>query len=291
MLLVLKASVAALLFAIGLHASPGDLGYLWRRPALLARSLLVMYVAVPILAVAMARTLDLPRGTELAIVILAICAGAPLLPRKLLKLGGDPAYVLSLVVTTSLLAIVTVPFSLRLLAGVVSFDTELGPGAVARAILTSFLLPLGSGMLVRALLPGLAARAADPLLGVAGGTLAVISIVLLVAGWRLVAEVGMPSLLAFGAFALGSLALGHLFGGPAPETRTALAVACTTRHVGLALLVGANARGPRTLSLVAGYVVATALISLPYIRWRRPAVPDRTAKGPAQTDARSAAGT
>jgi predicted Na+-dependent transporter len=278
MLLVLRFCVVALLFAMGLLASPRDLAYLWHRPALLARSLLAMYVAVPVLAVAMARALDLPRGTELAIVILAICAGAPLLPRKLLKLGGEPSYVLSLVVTTSLLAIVTVPLSLRLLAGVVNLDTELGPGPVAWAILKSFLLPLGAGMLVRALLPGVAARAAEPLLGVAGGALAVVSIVLLVAGWRLLAEVDMPSLLAFGAFALGSLALGHLLGGPAPETRTSLAVACTTRHVGLALLVGANARGPRTLSLVAGYLVATALVSLPYIRWRRQAATDRTAK-------------
>jgi predicted Na+-dependent transporter len=199
-----------------------------------------------------------------------------LLPRKLLKLGGAPSYVLSLVVTTSLLAIVTVPLSLRLLAGVVTLDTELGPGPVAWAILRSFLLPLGAGMLVRAFAPGLAVRSAEPLLGVVGAALAVASVVLLVAGWRLVAGVGVPSLIAFGAFALGSLTLGHLFGGPAPETRTSLAVACTTRHVGLALLVGANVRGPSTLSLVAGYLVATALISLPYIRWRRHAVADRT---------------
>jgi predicted Na+-dependent transporter len=276
MLLVLRFCVVALLFAMGLLASPRDLAYLWHRPALLARSLLAMYVAVPVLAVAMARALDLPRGTELAIVILAICAGAPLLPRKLLKLGGEPSYVLSLVVTTSLLAIVTVPLSLRLLAGVVNLDTELGPGPVAWAILRSFLLPLGAGMLVRAFAPGLAVRSAEPLLGVVGAALAVASVVLLVAGWRLVAGVGVPSLIAFGAFALGSLTLGHLFGGPAPETRTSLAVACTTRHVGLALLVGANVRGPSTLSLVAGYLVATALISLPYIRWRRHAVADRT---------------
>jgi BASS family bile acid:Na+ symporter len=57
-----------------------------------------------------------------------------------------------------------------------------------------------------------------------------------------------------------------------------LAVACTTRHVGLAMIIGANVRGPRTLSLVAGYLVATALVSLPYIRWRRHAVADRTTK-------------
>ena len=38
-----------------------------------------------------------------------------MLPKKLIKIGGDPAYLFSLVVATSLLAIVTVPLSLSLL--------------------------------------------------------------------------------------------------------------------------------------------------------------------------------
>ncbi len=273
-MMVLKLSVATLLFAMGLLASHREMAYLWERPALLVRSLLAMYVAVPILAVALALAFDLPRGTELAMVVLAICAGAPLLPRKLLKVGGDPAYVLSLAVTTSLLAIVTVPVSVRILSGMMAIDSELGPGAIAGAIVVSFMLPLGAGMLVRTIAPSVAHRLAQPLLASAGGALAATTIVLLVAGWRLVAEVGLPSLVAFAAFALGSLAIGHLFGGPVAENRTSLALTCTTRHVGLALLVGANARGPAPLALVAGYLVATALISIPYMRWRgKPARP------------------
>lgn len=266
---VLKLSVATLLFAMGLLASHRELGYLWDRPGLLVRSLLAMYVAVPVFAVVLALALDLPRGTELAIVILAICAGAPLLPRKLLKMGGDSAYILSLVVTTSLLAIVTVPLSVRILSGMMTIGSDLGSGAVAWAILRSFLLPLGAGMLVRAVAPSVANRLAQPLLGIGSGALTATTVVLLVAGWPLVAEVGVPSLIAFAAFALGSLTIGHLLGGPVPEDRTALALTCTTRHVGLALLIGANARSAAPLTLVAGYLVATALISLLYVRWRR----------------------
>ena len=266
--MLLTLLVATLLFAMGLLASHRELGYLWARPVLLVRSMLAMYVVVPVLAVILALAFSLPRGTELAIVVLAICAGAPLLPRKLIKVGGDPAYVLSLVVTTSLLAIVTVPLSVRLLSGMMTIENELGSGEVAGAILRSFLVPLGAGMLVRAVAPSAAARLAEPLLGIASAALAVTTVVLIVAGWRHVAEVGLPSLMAFAAFALGSLTIGHLLGGPAPENRTSLALACTTRHVGLALIVGANARGPAPLALVAGYLLATALISIPYMRWR-----------------------
>ena len=117
-LLALKASISVLIFAIGMSATVSDVAYLWQRPALLGRSLLAMYVFVPLVAVLMALGLDLPWGTEVALVVLGICAGAPLLPRKLVKLGGNPTYIFSLIVTTSVLSIITVPAGLALLSRV-----------------------------------------------------------------------------------------------------------------------------------------------------------------------------
>jgi BASS family bile acid:Na+ symporter len=92
LLILLKASIAALIFAIGMTATTEDIVYLWRRPALLLKSIIAMYVVMPAVAVLMARTFDLPPRTELALVVLVICAGAPLLPKKLIKFGGglDP---------------------------------------------------------------------------------------------------------------------------------------------------------------------------------------------------------
>jgi BASS family bile acid:Na+ symporter len=113
LLLLLKTSIATLILAIGMTAVTDDIVYLWRRPVLLMKSIIAMYLVMPAVAVLMARVLDLPERTELALVILAICAGAPLLPKKLIKFGGDPSYVFSLIVNTSLLAIATVPASLH----------------------------------------------------------------------------------------------------------------------------------------------------------------------------------
>ena len=189
---ILKLAIPALLFAMGLHASFRESLYLWARPALLIRSLVAMYVAVPLLAIALAVTFDLPRGTELAMIILAICAGAPLLPRKVLKLGGDPDFGISLAVVTSLLAIVTVPLSLRALGGLVELESGLGPGEVASAILWSFLLPFGAGMGVRAVAPAFAARLSDPLLGVAGTVLIVGTLLKVAFGWRILLGIGAP---------------------------------------------------------------------------------------------------
>jgi BASS family bile acid:Na+ symporter len=71
-----------------------------------------MYLPVPLVAIVFVAAFDLTWGTQAALLFLSISAGAPLLPRKLIKLGGDPAYVFRLVVATSLLAIITVPLSL-----------------------------------------------------------------------------------------------------------------------------------------------------------------------------------
>jgi BASS family bile acid:Na+ symporter len=249
-------------------ATTGDIVYLWRRPALLLKSIIAMYIAMPAAAVLMARTLDLPPRTELALVVLAICAGAPLLPKKLIKFGGDPSYVFSLIVTTSLLAIVTVPASLYLLAEVINFDTTaVTPLQVAGLILKTFLLPLGVGMLFRQAAPALSERFGDPLLKIASAVMALSALAALTIGFRLVFEIGLPSLLAFAAFTLSAIVVGHLFGGPNPSDRTSLAIACASRHIGLALLIAANARGQHALALVVAYLLASAVVSIPYVRW------------------------
>lgn len=268
LLILLKASIAALIFAIGMTATTEDIVYLWRRPALLLKSIIAMYIVMPAVAVLMAWTLHLPPRTELALVVLAICAGAPLLPKKLIKFGGDPAYVFSLIVTTSLLAIVTVPASLHFLAEIISFDTSaVTPSQVARIILKTFLLPLGVGMLFRLALPVLADRFGDPLLKIASAVMALCALAALAVGFRLVFEVGLSSLIAFAAFTLSAIVVGHLLGGPNPSDRISLAIACASRHIGLALLIAANARGQHALALVVAYLLASSVVSIPYVRW------------------------
>ena len=116
-----------------------------------------MYVVVPVAAVVLARTLPLPIAVKTAILVLAISAGAPLLPRKLMKLGRE-GYVFSLVVTSSLLAVVAVPAWLQVLGTLFGREADLDPGAVALVIAKSFLAPLVLGMLLRWPLSSVAER-------------------------------------------------------------------------------------------------------------------------------------
>jgi bile acid:Na+ symporter, BASS family len=268
LLISLKASIGVLIFAVGMTATTDDIIYLWRRPVLLAKSVTAMYVVMPAAAVLMAYLLDLPPRTELSLVILAICAGAPLLPKSLIQFGGDPSYVFSLIVTTSLLAIVTVPVSLYILTELISFNTKvLSTTQVARVILKTFLLPIGLGMIFRHFFPLIAEGINGPLLKISSTVMVLCSTIAMAIGIHLVFYIGLPSLLAFALFTSVAIIAGHLLGGPDPSCRTSLSIACSSRHIGLALLFAVNARSQRVLSLVVAYLFASGIVSIFYVIW------------------------
>jgi len=267
LLLALKASVALLIFAAGLGSRLKDFTYLTQRPRVMLRSLLAMYVVVPLLALVAVKLLRLPEGVEIALLVLAISAGAPLLPRKLMRLGNEE-YVFSLVVISSLLAIVTVPAWLTVLEPQFTRLDTVDAGKVAVVLGKSFLLPLLLGMAARWLLRDASDRVSDTLLKAVGVVFSACALTLLATHWQLIAAIfGLP-LLALGGFTLAALGVGHLMGGPDPNDRTALAVTCATRHVGVAMVIAAATPGPRTVVLIVAYMVASALVIIPYMKWR-----------------------
>src|SRR5215470_6555416 len=76
-------SILATAFGFGLKATTEDVQDLIRRPALLGRSLLAIFVIVPIVAVALAHAFDFPHAAEIAMIALAISPLAALIPVNL----------------------------------------------------------------------------------------------------------------------------------------------------------------------------------------------------------------
>ncbi|NOQ64386.1 MAG: hypothetical protein GQ582_07725 [Methyloprofundus sp.] len=268
LLICLKLSVVALLLAIGMLSTKKEVTYLWQRPKLLWRSLLAMYILVPLAAILFVSLLPLADGLKLAVFVLAISAGAPLLPKKLMGLGSDE-YVLSLVVTASILAIVTVPLWSAALGPLFGRTSHLAPLEVALLISKSFLVPLVVGMLIRRFFPNNAEVIADKILTIAGGVLTVAAVLLLATHWKLLHTAGWSALLALAGLTLISLMIGHLMGGDEPGERTALAVSCATRHLGLAILVAAAAPGVKTAVFISAYIVSSAVVAIPYLKWQK----------------------
>ncbi len=268
LLVLLKVIVTVIIFGIGLDSTPRDAVRLFRHPALLLRSVLAMYVLVPLAALALVKLLPLSPGVEAGLLVLAVSAGAPLLPRKLLGIG-DGAYIFSLVVVSSVLAVILVPVWLEILVPLFPRLPHLAPERAAMVLGESFFLPLLAGMAVRWLFPRFAAWVGGRLVGLAGLFLALAALVLLAVNWHIVLEVQWQGIAALAVLILMALVIGHLVGGPKDEDRTALAVACATRHIGVAVVVATSLPGVRVAVVISVYIAISVAITLPYTRWRR----------------------
>jgi len=86
---------------------------------------------MPLIAVLLVSLMTLPPGRNLGLLLVAISAGAPLLPRTMLKLGCNPPYDYSLLVSTSLAAVLTIPSSLAVLNPILSANARELPLPVA----------------------------------------------------------------------------------------------------------------------------------------------------------------
>jgi len=265
---LLKASVAALILGIGMSATVADVGHLWRRQGLLLRSLFAMYVLVPLAAFAVVKVFPVTTPVKAVLLVFAASAGAPLLPRKLMQLASG-TYVFSLVVTSSVLAILIVPAWVWLLGRHFEAAEAVSFGNVALVVARAFLLPLAIGMAWRALAPAWSQRHAGKFITGSSAVLALSGVVILALNWEIFLTVRPAGIAALVTLLVVSLAIGHALGGPESDDRTALAVACATRHIGLAVVVAASFPGNNTLILLGVYLVTSLVVTLPYLHWRR----------------------
>ena len=270
--LAIKISIFAIVFAIGMTARPGDLMCVMRTPARFARSLLSMVVVMPLLAVLLVTVFDLPRPVGVMLIALSLAPVPPILPGKQAKAGGDAVYAIGLLATVALVAIIGIPLELELIELTFGMTLGIPPGRVAGLIATSILAPLLAGAAVARFAPKLASRL-GPLFSKTGGLLLLAgTAAILVTQWRAMAElVGDGTLLAMTTFVVVGLAVGHLLGGPDPNDRTVLALATASRHPGIALLI-AQINYPQETALAAAvliFLVTNAVLTAPYVFWRK----------------------
>jgi BASS family bile acid:Na+ symporter len=140
------------------------------------------------------------------------------------------------------------------------------------------LLPLAAGLAGRRWAPALAERVA-PWASRIGNALLLVSLVVVLFGrwpdiWSLV---GNGTVLAIAAVEVVGLAAGHWLGGPDPDDRTALAVAASMRHPGVALAIARLNFPGETLvpAAVMLFILVNVIVTLPYAVWSRRAHAER----------------
>ena len=268
----INLSMALMVFSVALSA-PGER---WRdilaRPGLLARSLIAMFVVMPVVAVLLAKNFELNRALLVALLLLALSPVPPILPNKQLKAGGGASFVLGLLVVAALASIVIAPVGADLIARLFGRELDVPFAPIARVVGISVLLPVLLGLVVARVAPAFGAKAAGPLSKFAAVLLLVSFLPALWAAWDgIAAQMTNFTVLAIAIFVAIGLLTGHLLGGPDDEDRTALALATATRHPGVAIAV-LHAIGPvdpGVVPVVVLYLLVGMVAAAPYVAWRK----------------------
>ena len=269
-LLVLKASIMLSVFAIGLKATFADTTFLFRCPGHLFRALLSMNVLMPLIALALAATLDLHPAVKIALVAISVSPIPPILPKKTLKAGVKEDYTIGLLAAIALLSVIFIPIAMEIVERIVTVPLAMNPTSIAVLVMTTVLLPIVLGVTVRTIAPEFADRIAKPIGQISSLLLLLGAIPVLISMARpIISLIGDGTVLSFTAFAIPGLIIGHMLGGPEHDNKPALAFATASRHPGIAIAI-AHANFPNQKLAVPAvflYVILSVVLSALYLKW------------------------
>ena len=254
--LIVLVFVVSSILSVSLDLSWQQIAVPLRQIRLVALSLLVNFIIVPLFAVAIARGLALGEPQAVGLILLGSAAGAPFLPKLIETARGNVALSVALMVVWMVGSLIWLPVSLPYMLPGVSVNAL----QIARSLLLTMILPLGIGLVLKRWLPAWAGRLRVPLNAISQLTL-VVSLVLicvdqfrglqqLIVSWAIPACVGLL-VLSFGS--------GYVFGGGAKGSRQVLAFGTAARNIPAALLIGGqNFEHPHVVLMI----VLSALISV-----------------------------
>jgi bile acid:Na+ symporter, BASS family len=266
-----QLTLFVLMLGMGLNLTIRQLSYLWNKPGLLIRVLLASFVLVPLAAAIVVGILPLSTPVRIGIALMSITPGAPLIYRKISKMGWNATLAASYQVTVSLLAIVFIPVLTVTLNNLYPNQGIVTPLEVFKQILAVQMIPLAIGLAIRAGIPDLAEEMEDFVSRIGNVMFLALGVLILIKGLEQVLNAGILPLLAIALIAAASLAIGHFLGGTDSSDRATLAIANATRNPGLALVITVlNFTKAAILPTIIVYALVSAIaVALYHSRYKR----------------------
>jgi BASS family bile acid:Na+ symporter len=253
--------VLSSMFGMGLRLMLQQVFEPLKKVSLISKALAANFILAPLLAYVLARVIGLDQQLSIALFILGVAAGAPMMAKYSELAKGDLAYTLGLMVLLQVVTIVFAPLVLPLLLEGVQVDSW----GMLKSLVSTMLIPLAAGLFVKARYEDLA-ESLNPYMSQASSITLMAQVVLglLLGGQALLDLVGTGGLLAALLFIAGNLFLGYWLGGPARETRVVTGLGTAQRNVTAALLITVqNFAEPKILVMVlTGAVLMLVINSL-----------------------------
>lgn len=278
--ILIKLTIFTLMLSLGVSQSFEELGWLWKRPRALLRSLLSVVVMFPLLVIILLRVFDLNSEVTTGLAILAAAPGAPMTYKRSTMAGGQPIYTASLQLTLASLAILITPIILGIFYALFELNIEqVSVFEVGKQIAVVQFLPIGIGILLQKIGTNFVAVIRKPLGILANFFLALLVAILLIPVLKMVLQVGLLPIVAIIILVAVSLTIGYLLGdlslfrqesALAKDERSALSIATIARNLGLAMLiVNLSGEEKAVLPTLLAYTIVGALVAVPFSLWSK----------------------
>jgi len=269
-LLSKAATVAMLIFvvssmlAMGAGLTASQISQPLRNARLVMLALLANFVLMPLGALALAKVLWLDEPFGVGLLLLGCAAGAPFLPKLAELAKGNLAFAVGAMVLLMVVTVGYLPMVLPLLLPGVTVD----PWQIARSLVLLMLLPLATGLALKARYGDLAARVKPVLDWISNASLILLISLITAANIDKVLQVfGTRGILAGLLFIALGLGTGWLLGGPNADTRRVMALGTGQRNIAAALVVASQSfSDPKVIVMVIVVAIVGLIILMPLSR-------------------------
>jgi BASS family bile acid:Na+ symporter len=275
---VVPVGLMLIMFSLGLTLVAKDFALVVRRPLLVGAGFATHLLVLPLLGLGIGLVFRLSPEMALGLFIVSLCPAGTTSNAMTFVGRGNVALAVVLTALSSLVTVFTIPIVLSW-----AVSSFLGAGAAAVPSLSVphlilqlaqiTLIPIAAGMIVRRLLPGLAARLARWLRPTAFVIVVVVIAFSVAVSYKMVLDNlvrATPAIYALNLAAMGfGLLLGRLLGADARDSMT-LAIETGIQNVTLAIFLTLTVLGSLPLAVAQNiYGVVMILNATLLIRWWR----------------------
>ena len=268
-LAILDVAIVLIISALGLRTPPKDILNLFRKPVIIGRALLSMFVFMPACTLLMTWSLPLEPAIRGSLLALSVAPLAPILSGASTKAETEGNFMLALQIFSALATIVSVPIMLNLDEYIFNFETRYPMGEITWVITKQIVIPLAIGLSFSGFIGQKSERIAFWLDRI--GTIALIIGMVMILSvvlpnvWGMMANGRLLSVIAFTGLVLVG---GYLFGGSQKGIRDNIIMAGAQRHPGIAFVIATvalPAEEDHIIAVIVLFVLFGTIATLPYI--------------------------
>src|SRR5256884_5295299 len=235
-----------------------------RNVRLVLLALLANFVLMPAGAIGLAKLLRLDEPFGVGLLLLGCAAGAPFLPKLAELAKGSLAFAVGAMVLLMVVTVGYLPMVLPLLLPGVTVN----PWEIASSLVLLMLLPLATGLALKARYGDLATRVKPVLDWISNVSLILLVSLITAANIDKVLQVfGTRGILAGLMFIALGFGTGWLLGGPDADTRRVMALGTGQRNIAAALVVASQSfSDPKVVVMVIVVAIVGLIILMPLAR-------------------------